>query len=142
VYGVGALLKREIRNEQMKPNGVKLQNAAKIVQFLNQKSRKTHAGPQSARCTMRKFFWLILVAGPNAVDRADPKQADAVPRSMSMHQCRSVSSRDPTLIQFRHLTCFCYACLEYKLQLACHQSHHIPQFTLHRLSPKQAFQAR
>jgi hypothetical protein len=47
VEGAGALLKKAIQNEQMKPNGVKLQNAAEIVQFLNQQSRRVHIGPQS-----------------------------------------------------------------------------------------------
>ena len=49
VDGAGALLKREIRNEQLKPGGLKLQNAAEIVQFLKDQSERVHAGPASSR---------------------------------------------------------------------------------------------
>ena len=95
--GAGALLKQEIRNEQLKPGGLKLQNAAEIVQFLKDQSERVHAGPASARRTTHKFFWEI------------PKGS----REHVNHQCRSVSTRDPTLIQFRALSCFCHVCLGY-----------------------------
>jgi hypothetical protein len=132
VDGAGALLKREIRNEQMKVDGRKLQNAAEIVQFLKEQSRKAHAGPRGARCTTSKFFWEIPISGPGSVDKTNPLQAETVPGSMGNHQCRSVSTRDPTLIQYRQLSCLCHACLGYDCQRACHQSDHAPGFILHR----------
>ena len=49
VDGAGALLKQEKRNEQLKPGGLKLQNAAEIVQFLKDQSERVHAGPASSR---------------------------------------------------------------------------------------------
>ena len=98
VDGARALLKREIRKEQMKVDGRKLQNAAEIVVFLKEESKKAHAGPRGARCSTSKFFWEILASGPGSVDRTDPLQAGTVPSSMGNHQCRSVSARDPTLI--------------------------------------------
>ena len=98
VDGAGALLKREIRNEQLKPGGLKLQNAAEIVQFLKDQFERVHAGPASSRQTTHKFFWKILKIGPGCVDHSDPKQCDKVLGSMSNHQCTSVFARDPTLI--------------------------------------------
>ena len=56
VDGAGALLKREIQKEQMKVDVRKLQNAAEIVAFLKEESRKAHAGPRGARCSTSKFF--------------------------------------------------------------------------------------
>jgi hypothetical protein len=48
VDGVGALMKREVRTEQMKPDGEKLQNAEEIVEFLKSRVQRIHAGPQGA----------------------------------------------------------------------------------------------
>ena len=93
-----------------------MQNTTKIVQFLKDQSERVHAGPASSRRTTHKFFWEVPKMGPGCVDRSDPKQCNRVPRSMSNHQCISVSARDPTLIQFRALSCFCYVCLGYSSQ--------------------------
>jgi hypothetical protein len=55
---------------------------------------------------------------------------------MSNHQCRSVSARDPTLIQFHHLSYLCFVCFTYGSGDCCHQIDHVPEFSLYRLSPK------
>jgi hypothetical protein len=142
VDGAGALLKREIQNEQLKPGGLKLQNAAEIVQFLKDQSQRVHAGPPGARRTTHKFFWEIPKMGPGCVDRSDPRQCERVPGSMSNHQCRSISARDPTLVQFCALSCFCHVFLSYSSEHACHQSAHVQEFTLYRLKPKAPGQVR
>jgi hypothetical protein len=56
VDGTGALLKREIRTEQLKSDGRKLQNATDIVQFLKDRSMWVHAGPRGVRSETLKFF--------------------------------------------------------------------------------------
>ena len=76
------------------------------------------------------------------VDRSDPRQCDTVPGSMSNHQCRSVSARDPTLVQFCALSCLCHICLGYSSKLGCHQLDHVQDFTLYRLKLKAPSQAR
>jgi hypothetical protein len=43
VDGIGASLKREVRKEQIKPIGLKIQNAAEMVAYLKAKSNKYHA---------------------------------------------------------------------------------------------------
>jgi hypothetical protein len=125
VDGARALLKRQIRTEQIKPQGRKLQNAAEIVEFLKELLARVHAGPRDARYTTSKFFWKIKIASIGAVDQEDTRQAKRVPGSMSMYQCRSVSSRDCTLVQFCQLTYFCYACLGYDTSYSCHQANHV-----------------
>jgi hypothetical protein len=56
VDGAGALLKREIRMEQLEADGRKLQNAAEIVLFLKDQSTRIQAGPARARQNTSKFF--------------------------------------------------------------------------------------
>ena len=53
-----------------------------------------------------------------------------------------MSARDPTLIQFRHLTCFCHACFIYGCGQVCFQSNHVPDFSLYRLNPRAPSQTR
>jgi hypothetical protein len=43
VDGIGALLKRKIWEEQIKPRGRKTQNAAQVVAFLKFETNKNHA---------------------------------------------------------------------------------------------------
>jgi hypothetical protein len=142
VDGAGALLKREICKEEMDCDGRKLQNAAEIVQFLKEQSSRVHVGPRGARFETRKFFWEIPKAGPGSMDRRDTKQAERIPWSMANHQCKSVLARDPMLIQYRHLSCLCYCCFNYGSADSCHQSNHVPEFFLYKLSPKTPSQVR
>jgi hypothetical protein len=85
---------------------------------------------------------LIPKSGPGSVEQSDSKQALTVPGSMANHQCRSVTAKDPTLIQYRQLSCFCYGCLRYDTGHACSQADHVQEFTLYRLCPKAPAQAR
>jgi hypothetical protein len=43
VDGVGVLLKREVQKEQIKPQGKKLQNVAKVITHLQVEANKFHA---------------------------------------------------------------------------------------------------
>jgi hypothetical protein len=38
----GALLKQEVRKEQLKPDGLKLQNCSEIIKFLQEGTNKFH----------------------------------------------------------------------------------------------------
>jgi hypothetical protein len=48
VDGVGALLTREVQNEQIKPHGQNLQNVEEIVSFLKSKTNKHHVAHANA----------------------------------------------------------------------------------------------
>jgi hypothetical protein len=85
---------------------------------------------------------LISKSGSRSVDQSDSKQAVTVLGSMANYQCRSVIAKDPTLVQYWQLSCFCYGCLRYDTSHACPQSNHVQEFILHRLSPKAPAQAR
>jgi hypothetical protein len=57
VDGVGALYKREIWKEQLRPHASKLQNSAEVVAFLTAECNKYHAGYATARRHVNKHFW-------------------------------------------------------------------------------------
>jgi hypothetical protein len=53
-----------------------------------------------------------------------------------MDQVQSISSKDPTLCQFKQLSCFCVASVDENLELECDNKEHVPDWTLIRLKPK------
>jgi hypothetical protein len=59
VDGVGVLLKQDLKKEQLKPNGMKIQNAHEATTFLRVESNKFHASHLVARKVVNKHFWEI-----------------------------------------------------------------------------------
>jgi hypothetical protein len=57
VDGAGALCKREIWKEQLRPNARKLQNSSNVVAFLKMEYNKYHPGYATARRHVNKHFW-------------------------------------------------------------------------------------
>ena len=127
VDGAGALCKREVRKEQLKLDGRKIQNVEEMVRFLREENNKHHAGPPSSRKYTSKYFWEIK---EGAISRVRDLQCETIPGSMKQHQVRSLSCKDPTLLQSRALSCFCWACLEYDARFTCHQRSHAGPWTL------------
>jgi hypothetical protein len=87
VDGAGALCKREIRSEQMKPNAQRLQDAADIVAFLRSQSRRSHTAYVSPRMVVNKHFWLV---GTSDVVRSRVPNVTTIPGSRSMHQVQTL----------------------------------------------------
>jgi len=133
VDGPGALLKRDLYKEQIKPNGRQLQSASQVVRFLQEESNKFHAGHPSERRRITKFFWELK---DSDISRVDKLEDETILGSRGMHQCRSLSCKDPTLIQFCQLTYFCMACSDPDSLLTCYQKAHVPEWTLQRISAK------
>lgn len=61
VDGASALLKRKLRKEQIEPQGLKIQNAGKVVYFLQFEANKLHATHENVRRTISKTLWEIKV---------------------------------------------------------------------------------
>lgn len=139
VDGAGALLKRKLYKEQIKPNARQLQSASQVVRFLQEESNKYYAGRPGERRRITKFFWEIKEGDIRRVDRLE---AETNLGSRGMHQCRSLSWKDPTLIQFRQLTCFCVACFDPNSDVDCYQQSHVPNWTLRRICPKSTRSSR
>jgi hypothetical protein len=82
VDGAGALLKREVRKEQMKPHGLKLQNSAEVVAFLRAETNKFYSGNSAARRHIKKHFWDIKIGD---IDRSRLFNCATIAGSRSMH---------------------------------------------------------
>lgn len=93
VDGCGALLKREIRKEQVKPNAIRIQNAHDVVEYMRSQSTKVHAAHPNVRKEVNLHFWEVKV---DDVDRSLSYDCSTVPGSRSMHQAKSVSCQDVT----------------------------------------------
>ncbi len=52
-----------------------------------------------------------------------------------MHQVRSVSHKDPTLLQCHELISFCVHCVDRNVELLCEALNHVPEWSLKRLKP-------
>lgn len=92
----------------MKPNAMKIQNDADAVAYLKHEANKYHAShPGNARKMINKHFWEIKKCD---IDRSRVVDACTVKGSLKAHQARSKSHTDPTLVEWRDLSCFCLAC--------------------------------
>lgn len=86
-----------MHKEQIKPHGLKLQNTAEVVAFLKAKTNKFHDAFLSAKQHIQKHFWKIEVG---AIDQSMLFNYSIVAGSRGMHQVRSLTNKDPTLIQY------------------------------------------
>jgi hypothetical protein len=68
--------------------------------------------------------------------RSQPQQAETILGSISNHQVQSISSRDPILIQYHQLSCFCFVCFTYSCDSSSYQSDHVQDWILHRMVPQ------
>jgi len=83
VDGVGALFKHEVRKEQLKPMGQKIQNVAKFVAFLKVESNKYHVTHFKANQHMNKYFHEVKVSD---VNRSRPFDCELGKGSQKLHQ--------------------------------------------------------
>jgi hypothetical protein len=59
VDGAGALLKKEFRKEQIKPNVRQLQNAYLVVVFFKEEAMRQHATHPDVKRIIHKYFWEV-----------------------------------------------------------------------------------
>lgn len=135
VDGAGALLKREVRVEQIKPNSVRLQNAQEVVEFLRSQANRAHAAHKNIRVHVNNFFHEI---GKSDVDRSQLYGVKTVDGSRGMHQIRSKSPTDSSLCEFRQLSCFCCSCMDPRCNQPCSSVKHVPAWKLTRLRQTKA----
>jgi hypothetical protein len=129
----------KVQNEiQSMLDGRKLQNASEIVQFLREQTNVQHAGPTQSRKIVNRYVWEIQ---DGDVDRSVELDYDTVSGSRNMHQARLVSAKDPTLLYYRQLSCFCEACFEGHNE-SCVQNDHVQPWSLIRLRAQQTHQVR
>jgi hypothetical protein len=57
------------------------------------------------------------------VDRSSPFHASIVIGSRKAHQVKFITSQNPTLMEFRDISCFCVQCQNPTIDLPCEQIH-------------------
>jgi hypothetical protein len=128
--GAGATIKQALRNEQVKPNGLRLQNASDVVTYLRVHLSREYAGYEGVRRTIQRHFHDVAV---NDVNRVDQFNCRRVPGTRSFHQVRSVGL-DKISLLVRNLSCFCRFCT-IGGDGPCDSVAYVPAYNLIRLEP-------
>lgn len=129
--GAGAVLKQEIRKQQLNMDSPRMQNAADVVAFCKKKQTEEHAAYPNVRREVIRFFHLVKT---EEVDRRSSWDCKRIPGSRSMHSISSVSHCDVTLLNMRELACFCPECMDDNHDF-CENKIHVQPWTLVRLEP-------
>jgi len=69
------------------------------------------------------------------VDRSKGWECETLNDNRKMLQVRSVSHKDPTLLQCHELSCFCVHCVDQNAKFLCEALSHVPKWSLKRLKP-------
>ena len=130
--GAGAVIKRHLTHEQLKPNGVKLQNGAEVVWFLRE-TMSTGADatyPSKARVVSR-VFWEIKVGD---VDRSNKWDCKDIPNARGLHCVSGYSLTNGKSLKCRPLSCFCSACMHGQWR-RCSNSAHVASWEYVTIEP-------
>ena len=130
--GAGAVVKRTLTHEQLKPNGAILRCAADVVAFCQANlSQGAPASYPSKERECARVFWEVLVGD---VNREVKWNCSPIPKSRSMHAFRGHNPQDPTALATRNLACFCDACIHGRWN-RCVNKAHVEAWEYHILEP-------
>jgi hypothetical protein len=90
---------------------------------------KVHAIHPSIWKEANILFWEVEIED---IDIFLPYDCTTISGSRSMHQAKSMSCQDVTLIQYRQHPCFCYACKGI-VEEECNKIAYVPGLCLKRL---------
>ena len=134
--GAGAVVKRALTHEQLKSDGVILQQAVDVVQFLERTmahgaSSSYAMGTKEAMGISRKF-WLVKVED---VDRSKSWGCEQIQGSQSLHSICGFSRHDVSQLNTRKLSRFCNACIRGHWR-SCHNKAYVQNWQHLTLKPK------
>jgi hypothetical protein len=137
--GAGAVIKRKLRQEQLKNPARRLENAADVVSFLTE----TMTGRQDQvsnrnRAHISRKFWLIE---EDDVPRRKRWECNPIPGLSRFHFVMSVSATDPTQLMVRDLSCYCAPCLMTDWS-ECENRRHVLPWRLVKLKPRNTADVR
>lgn len=136
--GAGAVIKRHLTHEQLKPNGVKLQCAHEVVAFLRETmSTGAEASYPSKTRLVSRVFWEIKL---DEVDRSQTWDCKAIPNARSIHCVSGYSLTNGRALKSRTLSCFCSACM-HGLWRRCSNSAHVGSWEYVSIEPTDDFEA-
>jgi hypothetical protein len=108
-----------------------LQNVTDVVAFCEQKQNEQHATYPNAKRDVICYFHLVK---PEYVNRRASWDCKKLDGCHSMHSMVFVSHRYYTLLNVRHLACFCSECMDDNSNFCKTQTHVKPQQLL-KLEP-------
>lgn len=113
--GAGAVVKRALTQEQLKPDAWPMKCAKDVVNFLRHKfyPEETHLG-------VNRIFW--EVEGPD-VRRERNWGCKRVEGSRSLHCVNGYSKNDKCALRCRALACFCMFCMSERWRRCLNKSH-------------------
>lgn len=103
--GAGAVIKRTLTHEELKPDGWPMKCAADVVNFLNATFQPTRGGH---RCSTQRVFWLV---SKDDVQRNLLWDCQPITGSRSLHCVDGYSTDNPCAVRLRTLSCFCDSCV-------------------------------
>lgn len=124
------MLKSRLRHEQRTNPLRQLQNAAEVVNFLQDSlSVRAPSSYRKEKSEIQRKFWLI-----QEVDRSTTHACETIPGSRSLHSIFGFSSADPTKLMVRELSCFCASCMCEDWE-NCEAVSHVKPWALVKLKP-------
>ena len=113
--GAGAVIKRTLTHEQLKPNAWPMKCAADVVAFLKHTFCNT-----DQQSTVNRIFWEIK---ENEVSRAHMWYCRCLKGSRKMHCVNGYSPVDKCALRWRTLSCFCDQCMSQRWQRCLNRDH-------------------
>ena len=118
--GVGAVIKRTLTHEELKPNMASLKCVADVVNFL--KATFGDKG-QSHMCNTQIFFWLV---SQDEVQQDVQWECLSIKGSCIIHCVDGYAADDPCTLRLRTLSCFCDPCVSGQWR-RCKSKQHIKE---------------
>ena len=98
--GAGAVIKRTLTHEELKPDGWPMKSAADVVNYLNETFQH--------RSSTKRVFWLV---SKDDVQRNVQWDCQRITGSRSLHCIDGYSQDNPCALRYRTLSCFCDLCI-------------------------------
>lgn len=137
--GAGAVIKRKLRQEQLRNPRRRLQSAADVVSFLTETmTARQDQGSSRNRAPISRKFWLIQ---EDDVPRRKRWDCNPIPGSSRLHSVMSVSAADPTQLMVRDLSCYCASCIMTDWS-ECENKAHVLPWRLVKLKPRNTVDVR
>ena len=133
--GAGAVIKRALTHEQLKTDGVQMNCASDVVEFLRTNMSTGATGVYSSQVRdIKREFWEVKI---DEVNREKTWECGGIPELRSLHAVRGYSRLDGHCIAVRELTCFCFHCVQGNWR-HCLNKAYIQNWEYHTLIDKEA----
>lgn len=124
--GAGAVIKRTLTHEQLKPDAWPMKCASDVVSFLKQRF-----GGELGQVGVNRVFWEIKT---DEVPRETQWNCKKVPGSRSLHCVNAYSSFSKHELRVKALSCYCEACMHEQWR-RCNNAGHVQDWQYITLEP-------